>query len=44
MTSTKMKAKIVRVEFKRGKSGLFLATSPDLQGLLVAERDMNEFG
>lgn len=30
-------AKIVRVKMKEGKTGLFFATSPDLEGLLVAE-------
>jgi len=35
-----MKAKIVRVEFKKGKSGLIFASSPDLKGLLVSERTM----
>jgi len=37
MTSTTMKAKIVRVEVEKGKAGLLYATSPDLKGLLVAE-------
>ncbi len=37
MTSTSMKAKIVRVKVEKGKAGLFYATSPDLKGLLVAE-------
>ena len=30
-------ARIVRVRTEEGRTGLFYATSPDLQGLLVAE-------
>lgn len=37
MTSTSMKAKLIRIEFERGEAGLHYATSPDLKGLLVAE-------
>jgi len=37
-----MKATVVRVTIERGKSGLFLATSPDLKGLLVAEHSLVE--
>jgi hypothetical protein len=33
----KLKAKIVRVKYERGKTSLLYATSPDLKGLLVAE-------
>lgn len=36
MTDATMKPRIVRLEFERGKAGLFYATSPDLEGLLVA--------
>ena len=37
MTSTALKAKIVRVKVEEGRAGLFYATSPDLKGFLVAE-------
>jgi hypothetical protein len=37
MTTTTMKARMVRVRIEEGKTGLFFATSPDLKGLLVAE-------
>jgi hypothetical protein len=37
MTTTSMKARIVRVKIEEGKTGLFYATSPDLKGMLVAE-------
>lgn len=36
-----MKAKIVRVFVERGQEGLFYATSPDLKGLLVAEKTVD---
>ena len=32
-----MRARIVRINREKGKAGLFYATSPDLNGLLVAE-------
>ena len=31
------KARIVRVKWERGRTGLFYATSPDLEDLLVTE-------
>ena len=37
MTIASMKPKIVRVKVEHDDVGLFFATSPDLQGLLVAE-------
>lgn len=37
MTSSSMKAKIVRVRVEKGRAGLYYATSPDLKGLLVGE-------
>ena len=37
MTTTAMKAKTVRIKLEEGRTGLFIATSPDLKGLLVAE-------
>ncbi len=37
MTSTSLRAKIVRIRVTESKTGLFIATSPDLKGLLVAE-------
>ena len=37
MADAQMSAKFVRVQIKEGKSGIFLATSRDLKGLLVAE-------
>jgi len=42
MTSTKMKAKIVRVTIEQGREGLFYAESPDLKGLLVARSSIDE--
>jgi len=36
--ATTMGPRIVRVEREQGKAGLFYATSPDLKGLLVAEK------
>ncbi len=38
MTFASMKAKIVRVKIEQGREGLFYGTSPDLRGLLIAER------
>jgi Domain of unknown function (DUF1902) len=35
-------ARIVRVKYDGGDAGLFFATSPDLRGLLVAKRTMDE--
>lgn len=37
MADAQMSAKFVRVQVKEGRTGLFLATSRDLKGLLVAE-------
>jgi hypothetical protein len=37
-----MKAKIVRVKIEADESGLLFATSLDLKGLLVAERDRED--
>ena len=37
-----MKARIVWVHRERGDAGLFYATSPDLPGLLVAEKTLDE--
>jgi hypothetical protein len=42
MTSSRLKAKIVRVTFEKGREGLFYAQSPDLKGLLVANADLGE--
>jgi hypothetical protein len=36
------KAQIVRIKLDQGKTGLLYATSPDLKGLLVAERSMQD--
>jgi len=41
MTTSLLKARTVRVKIEEGKSGLFFATSPDLKGLLVAERTVD---
>jgi hypothetical protein len=35
-------ARIVRVKYDGGDAGPFFATSPDLRGLLVAKRTMDE--
>jgi hypothetical protein len=37
MSEATMRARIVRINREKGKAGLFYATSPDLNGLLVAE-------
>lgn len=37
-----MTAKLIRIEYKQGRSGLIFATSPDLHGLLCSERTMEE--
>lgn len=42
MTSSNLKAKIVKVVIDQGKAGLFYATSPNLKGLLVAEHTLEE--
>lgn len=36
-----IRARIVHVEFEHGDAGLIFAVSPDLKGLLVAERTMD---
>ena len=41
MTASERYVQIVRVQAKADKSGLFFAESPDLKGLLVAERSMD---
>ena len=38
MTDATMGPRVVRVEREQGRAGLFYATSPDLKGLLVAEK------
>jgi hypothetical protein len=35
-------AEIIRVKIEDGKTGLFFATSPDLQGLLVGKPTLDE--
>jgi hypothetical protein len=35
-------ARIVKVRIEEGRNGLFYATSPDLEGLLVAEPTMDD--
>ena len=42
MRSKSMKAKIVRVKIEEGEAGLWFATSPDMKGLLVAEKTRND--
>jgi hypothetical protein len=37
-----MKAKIIRVKIEEGRTGLFFATSPDMKGLLVAEKTLEK--
>ena len=39
---TSDRAQIIRIKIEEGRTGLFFATSPDLQGLLVAERTIDE--
>jgi hypothetical protein len=43
MTTASLTAKIIHVQYKKGKSGLIFATSPDLKGLLVSERTLEAF-
>lgn len=38
--SERLTPRIVRIEFQTGKTGLIYATSPDIQGLLVARESM----
>ena len=40
-SNTAIRARVVRIEFERGDAGLIFAVSPDLKGLLVAERTMD---
>src|SRR5690348_17313544 len=40
-TNRSLKARIVHVVREEGKTGLFYASSPDLKGLLVAERTLD---
>lgn len=42
MTSATMKARIVRIKYEEGKTGLFYAISPDLKGLLVAKTTIDD--
>lgn len=42
MADAQMSAKFLRVQIKEGKSGIFLATSRDLKGLLVAEPTLSD--
>lgn len=42
MADSKMNAKIVRIVCEQGRTGLLFATSPDLKGLLVAERTQDD--
>jgi hypothetical protein len=41
-TNILTKAKVVHIKIEEGKTGLFYATSPDMKGLLVAERTIDE--
>jgi hypothetical protein len=41
MASDRLRAKIVRIKIEEGTPGLFVATSPDLTGLLVAEHSVD---
>lgn len=41
-TNKSLRAKIVQVKFEQGKSGAFLATSPQLKGLLVSKMTYDE--
>ena len=40
MTDASPQAKLVRIKVEVGRTGLYYATSPDLTGLLVAERTL----
>lgn len=42
MTSSHMKAKIVRITVEKGREGLFYAESPDLKGLFATGRTPEE--
>jgi len=39
--SAALRARIVRLKYEEGKTGLFYAVSPDLKGLLVAKPTMD---
>lgn len=41
-SEVELRARLVRIEFERGEAGLIFAVSPDLRGLLVAERTMEQ--
>ncbi len=41
-SNTEFRARLVRVRVRQGEAGLLFATSPDLRGLLVAERTAEE--
>jgi hypothetical protein len=41
MSDATMKARIVHITCEQGKAGLLYASSPDLRGLLVAERSVD---
>jgi hypothetical protein len=42
MIVNRMKSKLVRVTFERGREGLFYAESPDLKGLFVAAESVEK--
>jgi predicted RNase H-like HicB family nuclease len=42
ITSSHLRAKIVRVTIERGREGLLYAESPDLKGLMVARQTIEE--
>jgi hypothetical protein len=42
VTSSQLKAKLIRVTIERGREGLFYAESPDMKGLFVAKATLDE--
>lgn len=42
MSDVTPKAQLVRITYEKGKAGVLYASSPDLQGLLVAEQTIDD--
>jgi hypothetical protein len=40
--SGSLEAKIIRIEFDRGETGRIYATSPDIKGLMIGRRSLEE--
>lgn len=42
MSESRMAARVIRLDFHEGNTGLFYATSPDLKGLVLARPSLDE--